>query len=897
MNPNQRSTSPKVSRCLPLALRRFIDIHLELDASTTNEAFIYKRQEIINQVRRSSTSGEVAPSSSPMAVQRESDEALEVHLCLAQSQISSNNVLKLPDVLDLSKRTSLRLPESQPSDPICGNHLCDHHSDIDLGKTQVPEIRHSENIIKFFFRMVDREGSQVLERFRLGEPPDPPNEKSLRNSGRKSMASRRPTCGGQNSGSTSVGGSNSSICLTSGSSSEEEKLDKPNLRRLDDVGNAKTDANPDLQTTGQASRCSWPNIKVRELLLKPNEAHHLVFCWKRPAQTVEIAGSFTNPPWELRCPLAWCPNRRYFWIDIYEAFPHISGYHQFKYVVDGNWVCDITYPVADDGHGNLNNIVIVFPESVKRANQQRQNRKTVERLYASSPSLILPKDSKDSSSPWLRRDSGSNKMYVISKQRSIKPRSSILCSSSPEIVTAPVQNGHLHRNPMISQIDYLGNENVRFPIDLQMPASDVSSNGEVLRNEEMGYEVQAVPAGDLIDEEIEGNEISRNSTTDACSLITLSEKEHSRSSFDLEPEIQDSSGILNKPSFQEPLGDDVVKDALRRVFSYSAQIWPSTVTDHLHSPEILLELQFPDLRETKNLTMNSGAVIVPHPKKKKGADSLFICDAGRAVGVADGVGEWDSWGLDPRKFAEELMSGCCASAHSDACKNISDVEKRCDRIISEGFELTESFGSATVLVATLNEEDGVLGVANLGDSTLVVLRRLRVSGMFEVIYRTKELQHQFNCPYQLARLPPPSQYESLMKEGKEHLVRVLQSSSVLPQDTPEMAITSKVSLLEGDLIILGTDGLFDNLFEHEITSLMNLALSPYEAMCLMELHMTTPAYIVATALAEAATFRSRDSKAKTPFMRNARLAGTHYHGGKIDDITVLASWVTRKSHF
>ncbi|PFH33732.1 hypothetical protein BESB_079480 [Besnoitia besnoiti] len=218
-------------------------------------------------------------------------------------------------------------------------------------------------------------------------------------------------------------------------------------------------------------------------------------------------------------------------------------------------------------------------------------------------------------------------------------------------------------------------------------------------------------------------------------------------------------------------------------------------------------------------------------------------------------------------------------------------------ILRKGFAATRSFGSSTALVVCLDGLRGRLGIANLGDSALMLLRRQPRLCRMTCAHRSQEQQHQFNCPFQLSCLPTPSQYADLVGQGKGTLVRVLRSATMLPQDTPDMARVYCVSAQEGDLLILGTDGVFDNLFDHEICSLANLALSPYEACELLgDASRATSAQAVAAAIAEAAAYKSCNPLAKTPFMKHARRAKTHFMGGKMDDITVVACWVTREPH-
>jgi hypothetical protein len=40
------------------------------------------------------------------------------------------------------------------------------------------------------------------------------------------------------------------------------------------------------------------------------------------------------------------------------------------------------------------------------------------------------------------------------------------------------------------------------------------------------------------------------------------------------------------------------------------------------------------------------------------ADCTFINEGLQAVGIADGAAEWESYGLNPRQFPEELLHHC-----------------------------------------------------------------------------------------------------------------------------------------------------------------------------------------------------------------------------------------------
>eukprot|EP00920_Eleutheroschizon_duboscqi_P002618 GHVT01006153.1.p2 GENE.GHVT01006153.1~~GHVT01006153.1.p2 ORF type:complete len:165 (+),score=46.38 GHVT01006153.1:197-691(+) len=118
-------------------------------------------------------------------------------------------------------------------------------------------------------------------------------------------------------------------------------------------------------------------------------------------------------------------------------------------------------------------------------------------------------------------------------------------------------------------------------------------------------------------------------------------------------------------------------------------------------------------------------------------------------------------------------------------------------------------------------------------------------------------------------------------------------------DDAEDIQSSSIQVREGDLVVLATDGLFDNLFDYEITAITGMSVSPRESKLLKQgdLRLTTPPKDVARGLALAAYWKSLDPHARTPFAREARRKCQSHvlpllTGGKEDDITVVVAWVS-----
>lgn len=85
----------------------------------------------------------------------------------------------------------------------------------------------------------------------------------------------------------------------------------------------------------------------------------------------------------------------------------------------------------------------------------------------------------------------------------------------------------------------------------------------------------------------------------------------------------------------------------------------------------------------------------------------------------------------------------------------------------------------------------------------------------------------------------------------------------------------------GDVIVAGTDGLFDNLYSNEISAVVvNAVRSGLEPEA------------TAQNIAALARQRALDRNRQTPFSAAAQEAGYRYYGGKLDDITVVVSYIT-----
>ncbi|CAL1131821.1 unnamed protein product [Cladocopium goreaui] len=134
--------------------------------------------------------------------------------------------------------------------------------------------------------------------------------------------------------------------------------------------------------------------------------------------------------------------------------------------------------------------------------------------------------------------------------------------------------------------------------------------------------------------------------------------------------------------------------------------------------------------------------------------------------------------------------------------------------------------------------------------------------------------------------------EALANEtSSEERTSVTQVAALVAAVQPRNCPYQLTRLPKGDLVIMFSDGLRDNLHDREVVSLVNRTLPPMCADLVGLLDRCTPPETIAKTLALAAQERSMDATAKVPFVEYSKRHGFECIGGKQDDITVVAAWV------
>jgi protein phosphatase PTC7 len=160
-------------------------------------------------------------------------------------------------------------------------------------------------------------------------------------------------------------------------------------------------------------------------------------------------------------------------------------------------------------------------------------------------------------------------------------------------------------------------------------------------------------------------------------------------------------------------------------------------------------------------------------------------------GVADGVSGAGNEIVNPAEFSAQLCSNFKSIAESlsypASLKRITDLAT---------IDLTVN-GASTFCGLSFNAITGKLRSFNIGDSGYIILRPK--STKLKCIFKSATQQYDFNFPYQLSK----------KETGEDNCKEIIRYGD-----------SNTLQLQKGDLVIVGTDGVFDNLFTTEIINIV-----------------------------------------------------------------------------
>lgn len=266
----------------------------------------------------------------------------------------------------------------------------------------------------------------------------------------------------------------------------------------------------------------------------------------------------------------------------------------------------------------------------------------------------------------------------------------------------------------------------------------------------------------------------------------------------------------------------------------------------------------PKSREVSN-TFRKPSAAVSSPS---GEDNLFVSqekDGYVAVGVADGVGGWSEAGYDSLAISREL---CWHSKQGFEASAPGSVLPK--QLLSLLFAAVQKLpkveiGGTTACLGVLTP-DRKLHVANLGDSWCGVFRD------YGLVHETKFQTHNFNTPFQLAKIPVQI-LKQAEAQGKRYII-----------DLPDNADEYVWDLRQNDIVVFATDGVTDNVVPGDMEIFLRDHFSAG----------TPDLADVASKFVQEVVKVSKDANFPSAFAQElSRLTGQRYLGGKEDDITVV----------
>jgi serine/threonine protein phosphatase PrpC len=164
-------------------------------------------------------------------------------------------------------------------------------------------------------------------------------------------------------------------------------------------------------------------------------------------------------------------------------------------------------------------------------------------------------------------------------------------------------------------------------------------------------------------------------------------------------------------------------------------------------------------------------------------------------------------------------------------------------------------GSSTICVVYLDKISKMLFSSYIGDSSYMIARPQEI-GKFSLVFKSEEQSHGFNIPYQVGT------------DG----------------DKPYCAISQSHKIEKNDIVLLATDGLWDNVDSEDIIHLLN-EFSKKENSIEIDINE----FVIS--ISSVAKTRSQDKQFISPFAKKALEYNRRYIGGKPDDITVVGAQI------
>ena len=268
-------------------------------------------------------------------------------------------------------------------------------------------------------------------------------------------------------------------------------------------------------------------------------------------------------------------------------------------------------------------------------------------------------------------------------------------------------------------------------------------------------------------------------------------------------------------------------------------------------------------------TVNAGNVL-----KKK--EFTFFDEETQSFGIGNGNGNWELVGKDPGEYVFELIGGIQEkiTALGKVFGNRSaNKEVLLKNILKTVWSEVKSVGSSCVLFGVC--VNNVLNFINLGNSRLVVFRRLKNSNKVVKVFASGKKINSFGGKLELISDPAAEFSLKLPKTQNLSLLR-----NLLISGKPEDSEFFSVFLQPDDILIIVSAGVMNNLYDEDLGGICERFIGE---------DFTPSNFCDRTAKAICCEARTRglDSEYRSPYWKEARSAGRIGVGGKLGEFSAV----------
>ena len=211
------------------------------------------------------------------------------------------------------------------------------------------------------------------------------------------------------------------------------------------------------------------------------------------------------------------------------------------------------------------------------------------------------------------------------------------------------------------------------------------------------------------------------------------------------------------------------------------------------NPSSSANLSYPNAESiNKGNYFKFGGYNIPRLDKTSSGGEDFFCVNKKLISIVDGVGGWNEIGINPGIYSHCL----CDLIEEHFLSDIRKYSNNPQRLLCDCVQKNENTGSCTSLIITLDEFCPIVNVSYIGDTKYLIFRPYKKKSQIhlKLIFEAEELCKCFNMPYQVGTGGDDPLTESVRKS---HCIK------------------------DGDILVCGSDGLFDNLDNAQISRLLN----------------------------------------------------------------------------